>query len=116
MSIKSPRERYLFRKIRSRRKIFGTAERPRLSIYRSSKHIYAQLVDDVKGQTLAAASSLDASKNGANSEAAKGVGKAIGERAKALKIQSAIFDRGGRPYHGRIKAVAEGARETGLQF
>jgi large subunit ribosomal protein L18 len=118
MSIQTPQARYEFRKIRTRRKILGTAERPRLTVYRSSKHIYAQLVDDVKSHTLAAASTLagKGGKKAATVETAKQVGKQIGEKAKALKVQSVVFDRGAFPYHGQIKAVAEGAREAGLQF
>ena len=119
MSIRTPQVRYEFRKIRTRKKIFGTAERPRLSVYRSSKHIYAQLVDDVQGKTLTFASSLEkgvGGKTGATVAAAKKVGQAIAEKAKKINVAQVVFDRGGRPYHGRVKAVAEGAREAGLQF
>jgi large subunit ribosomal protein L18 len=121
VSQKNPLERYEFRKVRTRLKLFGTAERPRLTVRRSSKHIYAQLVDDAEGKTLVYASSLEADlragkKNGAAIPAAKAVGKALGEKAKAKKIVRAVFDRGGRPYHGRIKALADGAREAGMQF
>jgi large subunit ribosomal protein L18 len=120
MSVRSPEARYEFRKVRSRREIYGTPERPRLSVYRSDKHIYAQIVDDLKGRTLAFVSTLDAEvrggKTGANAEAAKRVGLKIGEKAKALQISRVVFDRGARPYHGRVKAVADGAREAGLQF
>lgn len=118
MSVKTPQRRYEFRKRRSRDSVFGTQERPRLSVYRSLKHVYAQLVDDSKGHTLASASSLaPGSKDArANIDAAKKVGLQIGEKAKTLKVQAAVFDRGGFPYHGQIKAVAEGAREAGLQF
>ena len=117
MSVKIPLVRYEFRKLRSRRKVFGTPERPRLSVYRSSKHIYAQLVDDVKGHTLASASTVEADgKAGATVDSAKTVGKQIAEKAKTIKVQQVVFDRGGHPYHGRIKAVADGAREAGLQF
>ncbi len=121
MSMVGVAERNQFRRLRVRRKIFGTAERPRLSVRRSSKHIYAQLIDDTRGRTLAAASSLDADlrkslKTGADQAAARAVGKLLAERAKAAHVEKAVFDRGGRPYHGRVKAVAEGAREGGLQF
>jgi large subunit ribosomal protein L18 len=120
MSVLSPQDRTAFRRARTRKKIFGTAARPRLSVYRSSKHIYAQLVDDAAGRTLAAASSLEKTirteKGGAGVAAAQSVGVALGEKAKALKMDKVVFDRGGRPYHGRIRAVAEGARAAGLIF
>ena len=95
--------------------------RLRLAVFRSSKHIYAQIIDDAKGQTLAAASSLDegvkgAVKTGANIEAAKAVGKLIAERAKEKKIGAVVFDRGRFIYHGRVKALADAAREAGLSF
>jgi large subunit ribosomal protein L18 len=101
--------------------LFGTVERPRLSVYRSSKHIYAQVINDFDGKTLAAASStLDdvrgSLKNGGNIAAAKQVGKAIAERAKAAGVSAVAFDRGGRKYHGRVKALADAAREGGLKF
>jgi large subunit ribosomal protein L18 len=109
------------RKFGIRKTLFGTAERPRLSVFRSDKHIYAQVVDDYTGKTLAAAASTIAEvrgelKNGGNIAAAKAVGKAIAERAKAAGISKVAFDRGGRMYHGRIKALADAAREGGLQF
>jgi large subunit ribosomal protein L18 len=121
MSKKSPQEKLAFRRLRVRRKVAGTAERPRLSVFRSQKHIYAQLIDDAAGRTLAAAASLAADvrkdrKTGATVEAAKGVGRAVAEKAKAAGISLAVFDRGGRDYHGRVRAVAEGAREAGLTF
>ena len=99
----------------------GTSGRARLSVFRSSKHIYAQLIDDAKGETLAAASSLektmrDDGKKGANIAAAKAVGKLIAERAKEKGIKDVVFDRGGYLYHGRIKALADAAREGGLNF
>jgi len=101
---------------RIRTKIRGTSERPRLSIYRSNKAIYAQLIDDVRGITLAAANSLDSSIPGDTnkSEQAKAVGKLIAEKASAENISRAVFDRGGYLYHGRVKSLAEGAREGGL--
>ncbi len=99
----------------------GTSGRARLSVFRSSKHIYAQLIDDVKGTTLVAASSLEktmreGAKTGANIAAAKAVGKLIAERAKEKGIKDVVFDRGGYLYHGRIKALADAAREGGLNF
>jgi len=104
---------------RIRKNINGTAECPRLAVYRSAKHIYAQVIDDVKGETLVAASSLDASLKGAyggNKEAAKNVGLLLAEKAKAKGISEVIFDRGGLRYHGRVAALADGAREGGLDF
>lgn len=103
---------------RVRGKVSGTAACPRLDVFRSSKHIYAQLIDDVTGTTLAAASSLDKDFGaaGGNVDAATKVGKAIAERAKAKGITQVVFDRGGFVYHGRVKALADGAREGGLEF
>jgi len=104
---------------RIRKVIKGTAERPRLSIYRSNKQIYAQLIDDLSGVTLAAASSASKDFEGVKGnkvELAKAVGKAIAEKATQSGIKSVIFDRGGYLYHGRVKSLAEGAREGGLQF
>lgn len=109
------------RKLRVRKKIFGTPERPRLSVFRSAKHIYAQLIDDTSGKTLAASSSLEkAFKDLGDPEskcaAANSVGKLIGERAKDKGINQVVFDRNGFIYHGRVKALSEGAREAGLEF
>jgi large subunit ribosomal protein L18 len=106
---------------RIRQKISGNVNRPRLCIYRSSKYIYAQIVDDSQGKTLVAASTAEKDvrgnlKQGGNIEASKIVGKAIAERAQAKGIKVVVFDRGGYLYHGRIKAVAEAARESGLKF
>ena len=103
---------------RVRGKISGTAERPRLNVYRSTNHIYAQVIDDVKGVTLVTASSTekDFGMTGGNKEAARKVGKLIGERAKAAGIGAVVFDRGGYMYHGRVQELAEGARESGLEF
>ena len=109
---------------RIRRKISGTAERPRLNVYRSVSHIYAQLIDDSKGVTLVSASSLEQGKveggkqhiRGGNVASAKMVGKLIGDRAKEKGINTVVFDRGGYLYHGRVKALAEAAREAGLKF
>ncbi len=100
---------------RVRKNVFGTQERPRLAVYRSNRHIYAQLVDDLTARTMAAASDLDSGK-GDKTARAKEVGKAIAERAKAAGVERVVFDRGGRLYHGRVRAVAEGAREAGLQI
>jgi large subunit ribosomal protein L18 len=110
------------RQFRTRKNIFGTPERPRLSVFRSDKHIYAQLVDDYAGKTLASVASTDGEvrgaelKNGGNVAAAKRVGAAIAAKAKAAGITKVAFDRGGRMYHGRIKALADAAREGGLKF
>lgn len=106
------------RKRSIRKKIFGTTERPRLSVYRSSRHIYAQIIDDTKGVTLASASTLEKEhgKSGSNKVNAETVGKKIGERAKAAKVESVVFDRNGYLYHGCIKVLADAARESGLRF
>lgn len=109
------------RRRRVRQNVMGTAERPRLNVFRSSAHIYAQIIDDIKGTTLAAASSLDKSlrtslKSTSSIEAAKAVGKLLADRAKAANVSAVVFDRGGRMYHGRIKALAEASREGGLLF
>ena len=102
---------------RIRRKVHGTAERPRLCVFRSLKHIYAQVIDDAQGRTLAAASSgQEGQANGGNLAGAKAVGKLIAERAQAKGIKKVVFDRGGYLYHGRVKALAEAAREAGLEF
>ena len=106
------------RHLRVRGKISGTADCPRLNVYRSSQHIYAQIIDDVKGVTLVAASSAekDFGVSGGNKEGAKKVGMLIAERAAKMKITEVVFDRGGYIYHGRVKELAEGAREGGLKF
>src|SRR5271165_5308626 len=102
---------------RIRRKMQGTSERPRLNVYRSLNHIYAQIIDDGKGETLLSASSLAAKvKTGGNVAAAKEVGKLVAERAIEKGIKRVVFDRGGYLYHGRIKALADAAREAGLEF
>ena len=103
---------------RVRAKISGTKERPRLCIFKSTKYIYAQLIDDERGKTLVAASSreLKKVKNAKKVDLAKEVGKLIAKKAKDKKIEKVVFDRGGYQYHGRVKAVAEGAREEGLKF
>jgi len=100
-----------------RNKIIGTSEVPRLNVFRSNSHIFAQIIDDQKGITLASASSLELKiKNGGNIEAAKQVGKQIAAAASKAKIKKVVFDRGGYNYHGRVKALAESARENGLEF
>jgi len=119
---KEKQKRFERRKWRGRAKLMGTSERPRLSVFRSDKHIYAQVIDDLAGKTLVAVASTKAEargaelKNGGNIAAAKAMGKAIAEKAKAAGITRVAFDRGGRQYHGRIKALADAAREGGLQF
>jgi large subunit ribosomal protein L18 len=104
---------------RVRKKVRGTAARPRLTVFRSSKHVYAQIVDDVAGRTVASASTMEADTRSAKTgtvDAAKSVGKRVAERAKAAGIESVVFDRGGFRYHGRVAGVAEGARDAGLHF
>ena len=107
------------RHLRIRNKIQGTAERPRLSVFRSEKHMYAQLIDDLNGHTLISASTVDPAlkelKNGANVEAAQKVGELIAKRAKEKGYDKVVFDRSGYLYHGRVKALADAAREAGLQ-
>ena len=125
----SPRVRKLSRDLhrkrvhaRVRMKVEGTEERPRLAVYRSLGHIYVQVIDDRQGKTLVSASSADKelktsmTKGGGNIAAAKQVGKAIAERSKAAGVAKVVFDRGGYKYHGRVKALADAAREAGLQF
>ncbi len=104
------------RRKRVRRKVVGTAERPRLSVYRSNLHIYAQLVDDDAGRTIATVSSLKVATTGKKTEKAAEVGKQVAVVAKDKGITRVVFDRGGYKYHGRVKAVADGAREGGLEF
>jgi large subunit ribosomal protein L18 len=107
---------------RVRAKVSGTAQRPRLNVFRSSAHIYAQLIDDIAGHTLVAACDLEeevksrAGDGATKTARAKTVGQVVAERAKSAGVQSVVFDRGGFLYHGRVKAVAEGAREGGLEF
>ncbi len=113
------RKKRELRRKRVRAKIFGTSERPRLSVYRSLKHIYAQIIDDEKGQTIVAASDLELNKKnlGKNkTDIAYEVGKLIAKKALKKKIKKVVFDRNGFKYHGRVKALAEGAREAGLIF
>lgn len=103
---------------RIRKKISGTAERPRLAVHFSNQNVYAQLIDDISGQTLAAASTLDKAvgAKGANAESAAKVGEAVAKKAKDAKIDTVVFDRGGYQYHGKVKALADAAREAGLNF
>lgn len=102
---------------RIRRRVAGTTDRPRLAVFRSVKHIYAQVIDDAHGRTLAAASSNEKdAKNGGNVSGAKSVGKLVAERAKDKGIKAVVFDRGGYLYHGRVKALADAARAAGLEF
>ena len=118
VSKKDKNAQRLKRHARVRAKISGTTERPRLAVYRSNANIYAQIIDDIKGVTLCSASSVekDFEGIGSNKEAAKKVGKAIGEKALAKGIETVVFDRGGYIYHGRVSELAEGAREAGLKF
>jgi large subunit ribosomal protein L18 len=103
---------------RIRRKLSGTPQRPRLAVFRSVAHIYAQVIDDTEGKTIVSASSVDkgGKTNGGNVAAAKSIGKLVAERARDKGIKSVVFDRGGYQYHGRIKALADAAREAGLEF
>ena len=114
----SPRAK---RHIRVRGRVSGTPERPRLSVFRSGQHMYAQVIDDTAGHTLASASTIEPAMRGSLAETrrveeARQVGRTVGERAKARGITAVVFDRGGWLYHGRIKALADGARESGLEF
>jgi len=104
------------RRKRVRSRISGSQERPRLSVFKASRHIYAQLIDDASGKTLASASSKEVKAKGKKTDSAKEVGKMLAAKALAKNIKAAKFDRGGFAYHGRIKALAEGAREGGLEF
>jgi len=121
MAKKSRNEARLRRHRRVRKKVFGTPEKPRMNVFRSSTEIYVQVIDDFQGRTLASASSLDAELSGqmkglSNMEQAQKVGQAIAERAKKAGIEQVVFDRGGYKYIGRVKAMAEAAREGGLKF
>src|SRR5437868_3370413 len=115
----NPREARIRRHWRIRKKVEGHADRPRLAVFRSLANIYAQVIDDSQGRTLAAASTLDADlrgKKGTKTEVASEVGRVVGERAKAAGVTRVVFDRGGNLYHGRVKALAEAARAAGLEF
>ena len=118
MSLTKPSARQR-RHLRVRKKVRGNAARPRLAVFRSNKHIYAQVIDDVAGHTLASASTMEAARGAAPTgsvAAAKAVGERLGERAKSAGIETVVFDRGGFKYHGRVAAVADGARSAGLEF
>ena len=119
MAMRSRNDNRLKRHERVRKDVFGTPEMPRLCVFRSSKNIYAQIIDDVNGKTLVSASSLDkelALSYGGNKDAAKAVGEKLGKAAVAAGINEVCFDRGGYLYHGRVKELADGAREAGLKF
>ena len=121
MAKKSRNEARLRRHLRVRKKVFGAPDRPRMNVFRSSSEIYVQIIDDFQGHTLAAASSIDTALRPSmaglsNMEKAQKVGQAIAERAKGIGINQVVFDRGGYKYIGRVKAVAEAAREGGLKF
>jgi large subunit ribosomal protein L18 len=117
VSVKTKHTQRLRRHRRVRAKVNGTAERPRLSVYRSNRGIVAQVIDDVAGRTVAAASSLDKDLAGTSrADAPSAVGRLVAERARAAGISAVVFDRGGYLYHGRVKALAEAAREQGLEF
>jgi large subunit ribosomal protein L18 len=121
MGKRSPRELRIRRHSRLRKRVAGSAERPRLNVFRSNVHIYAQVIDDVQGHTLAAASTNEKGWDEADSaktktEQAALVGRLVAERARAAGVESVVFDRGGFKYHGRVKALAEAAREAGLNF
>ena len=107
------------RHLRVRKKVHGSAARPRLAVFRSNKHIYAQVIDDVSGRTLASASTMEASARGDGTwtvAAARSVGERVADRAKEAGVNTVVFDRGGFKYHGRVAAVADGARSAGLEF
>ena len=107
------------RHLRVRKKVRGTAARPRLAVFRSNKHIYAQVIDDVAGRTLASASTMEAAERGDGTgtvTAARSVGERVADRAKSAGVSTVVFDRGGFKYHGRVAAVADGARSAGLEF
>lgn len=121
MKIKTGRERRIRRHLRVRKRVTGTSQRPRLCVFRSAKHIYAQVVDDASGRTLISASDLDtelrAERDGKQKIAiAKVVGQVVGRRARDAGVTQVVFDRGGFQYHGRVKALADSAREAGLEF
>ena len=115
--MKSRQERYELRKLRVKRKIFGTSDQPRLSVYRSLKHIYAQIIDDLQGRTLVAASSNGkTAPKGPGIKIAEAVGQALGKKAVTKGIKRVVFDRGARPYRGQVKALGDAARTAGLEF
>ncbi|MEA2020499.1 MAG: 50S ribosomal protein L18 [Patescibacteria group bacterium] len=116
MIVKHYKDKKERRRQRIRGKIQGTSQKPRLSVFKSNKHIYAQLIDDTVGETLVSASDNDLEVSGKNKEVARKVGQELAKKAKKKGIEEAAFDRSGYPFHGRVRAVAEGAREGGLKF
>jgi large subunit ribosomal protein L18 len=116
MDAKTKRDARLRRHTRVRKKIVGEAQRPRLAVYRSNRHIYAQLIDDARAATIAQASDREVEGDGDKTARAKAVGALLADRAKQAGVERAVFDRGGRLYHGRVAALAEGAREGGLEI
>ena len=116
MGGRTTREARIRRHVRVRKKVAGTAERPRLAVFRSNRHIYVQLIDDDAARTIASASDAEVSASGSKADAARAVGALIAERAKSAGVNRAVFDRGGRLYHGRVAALADGAREKGLRI
>lgn len=118
ISAKTKRQARVRRHARVRKQVIGTADRPRLAVFRSNRHVVAQIIDDAAGSTLAAASTLEADlrSTGGNLAGAKAVGELVAERAKAAGVTAVVFDRGGLKYHGRVAAVAEAARAAGLEF
>ena len=119
VSAKYKREARIRRHRRVRKKVRGTPARPRLAVFRSNRHIYVQAIDDIAGRTLASASTMEREQRSgktATVDTARTVGKAIGERLKAAGVTKAVFDRGGFKYHGRVAAIADGAREAGIEF
>jgi large subunit ribosomal protein L18 len=117
MTVQTPQQRRLRRRRRVRARVTGTAERPRLSVYRSNKGVFAQLIDDRKGHTVAAVNWIEPELKSLTASAqAQKAGELLAERAKAAGVDTCVFDRGGYQYHGRVKALAEGAREGGLKF
>jgi large subunit ribosomal protein L18 len=119
VALRTKQEQRRRRHRRVRKKLMGTAERPRVAVFRSNRHIYVQAIDDLAGRTLASASTMEkAQRSGATAtvDAAKAVGALLGERLKAAGVEAAVFDRGGFQYHGRVAAVADGAREAGIKL
>jgi large subunit ribosomal protein L18 len=116
MEAKTKRAALVRRHARVRKKVAGTPERPRLAVYRSNRHIYAQLIDDESRRTIASASDTELKARAGKHDSAKAVGELIAERAKAAGVDRVVFDRGGRQFHGRVAALAEGAKEKGLQI
>jgi large subunit ribosomal protein L18 len=118
MALRTKQEQRRRRHARVRKHVMGTEATPRLAVFRSNKHIYVQAIDDIAGRTLASASTMEKAHSGATAtvDAARAVGKSIGERLKATGVTKVVFDRGGFKYHGRVAAVADGAREAGLEF